>query len=110
VIAIQNDTVLIVVNIGRVLKIPIAAGDRERDQTVILPGRMVNSASISLIFHAESAFGIAAAFGFSGSCDGGRVFFRLRQIDCDIKQTVRGLRFPFQILFDTIPPDIIGIL
>ncbi len=57
VLAVKDDAVLIVVDIGAVLEIPRTVVDGQRDDAVIFPGGMVQPAGIALVLHAELALG-----------------------------------------------------
>ena len=77
VIAVESNAMLVIITIGRILQKPRLAAHSERDDAVILPCRMINSAGIALIFTAKLAFRISALLHFKsrGNCAG--VFFRL---------------------------------
>ena len=57
-LTIEYNTMLVVVNIGRVLESPIISLNGNRNDTVILAGRMIQSACIAFIFHTELTFRI----------------------------------------------------
>ncbi len=60
VLAVKDDAVLIVVDIGAVLEIPRTVVDGQRDDAVIFPGGMVQPTGIALVLHAELALGVGA--------------------------------------------------
>ena len=74
---IKYNTVFVVIDIRRILKIPVTVVNRNRDHPVILSGRMVDAACISFVFLTQQAFGITALLCQFGSGDRFRVFFRL---------------------------------
>ena len=51
--AVKTNTVLIVINIGRILKIPGRPLYGNGDQPVVLPRRMIQAARVALVFRAE---------------------------------------------------------
>ena len=53
VLSVEYNAVLIVIYIRRVLKKPVTAINRYRDDSVILSCRMVHTSCVSLIFLAE---------------------------------------------------------
>ena len=81
VAGVEDDAVLVVVDIGAVLHIPIRAIKFERDNAMILPGGVIHSPGVSLVFRAEQAFRVSCHRGSSGGCDGLGIFFGLAQVD-----------------------------
>ena len=77
VLSVKNDAVFIIIYIRRVLKSPLAVVDGQRNDPVVLSGRMVDAAGIAFIFHTELAFRISTCLCFSSCCDGFRIFLRL---------------------------------
>ena len=71
---------------------------------------MVHTSRIAHIFHAQETFGISALSGCLGGSDRAWIFLRLGEINGDIQIAIFCLRHPFDVLTDTVPPDIIGIL
>ena len=59
-LSVKYDTVLIVVHIGRILEAPSAVIDRNRNNPVVLSGRMVQASRIPLVLHTEQALRVAA--------------------------------------------------
>ena len=107
---VQDDAVLVVIDIRRVLQVPVAAVQLQRDDAVVLPGRVVHAARVALVFRAQGAFGVAGLRRVFGSSDGARVLFGLGQVDGDVKRSVfAGIR-PLLILRDAVAADIVGIL
>ena len=70
VLAVEDDAVLVVVDIGAVLEEPALPIDRDRDDPVVLPGGMVHPAGVALILPAQLALGIAALGRRFGGGDG----------------------------------------
>ena len=58
VFSVEDDTVFIVVYIGRVLKAPFFSLDSNWNNAVVFPGGMIGSARVAFIFHTELAFRI----------------------------------------------------
>ena len=104
----KGDTMLVVVNVGRILQIPLVARKRDRNDAVILTGGGVDSARISFIFTAQKAFRITALRKRFCRRDGFRVLFGLRKVDGDVNLAVFAFGLPFHILFNAIVADIIG--
>ena len=76
-LGIKNDTVLVIVNIGRILKKPIAIINPQGNDSVILPRGGSERSRISLIFAAESTFRISALLHKLRRRNRFRVFFGL---------------------------------
>ena len=55
VLSVENDAVLVVVHIGRILKSPLVPLDGHRDDAVVLPGGVVRSSRVAFILPAELA-------------------------------------------------------
>ena len=109
-LSIKHNTVLIVINIRRILEAPWTVIDCNRNNSVILSGRMVHSARITLIFHTQQAFWIAALFCIFCCCNGFWIFLRFRQIDGNINGAIRTVHCPFSVFFNTVTADIITVL
>ena len=58
-LAVKYDAVLIVIYIRRILESPLTSLNSDRDDPVVLSGRMVQSACIAFIFAAELTLRIA---------------------------------------------------
>ena len=67
VLSVKNDAVFIIIYIRRVLKSPLAVVDGQRNDPVVLSGRMVDAAGIAFIFHTELAFRISTCLCFSAA-------------------------------------------
>ena len=59
-LSVEYNTMLIIINIGRVLHSPRTVIDCDWNDSVILSCRMICAACISLIFRTKQTFGIAA--------------------------------------------------
>ena len=68
-LTVKYDTMFIVVNIWRVLEAPWTVIDGDRNDPVVLPCRMIDSACIAFIFRTKQTFWITAGFYQLGSCD-----------------------------------------
>ena len=60
VLAVKRDAVFVIIDIRRVLKVPLRMVDRDRNDTVILPRGGIQMSSIAFILAAERAFRIRA--------------------------------------------------
>ena len=107
---IKHNTMLIVIHIGRILESPTAVLDRNRNNPVVLSGRMIDAAGISFIFHTQQTFGISALFCIFGRRNGFRIFLRFGKIDGNIHLTIRSLGFPFHIFCNSVAADIVAVL
>ena len=107
---IQDNAVLVIIDIRRVLQIPVAAIQLQRNDAVVLPGRVVHAARIALVFRAKSAFRVAGLRRVFGSGDGARVLFGLGQVDRDVERSVFAIIRPLLVLRNTVTPDIVSIL
>ena len=108
--AVEDDAVLVIIDIRRILQIPAAAVDRHGNDTVILAGRVVHPSGIALVFGAESALGIAGLRRELGRRNGARVLLRLGEVDRDVQRTVGALVDPLLIARDAVAADIIRVL
>ena len=109
-LAVKHNTVFIVIYIWRILESPWCIIDRDRNDSVVLSRRMINTACVSLVFRAEQTFRITACFDILCCCDRFRIFFRFGKIDRDIDFSIRAVYFPFLIFLYTITADIIAVL
>ena len=100
---------LVVIDIRRVLESPGIPLDRDRNDPVVFSGRVVHSAKISLILHAELALGVAGLCRVSRRCDRLGVLLGLGEIDRDIELAVLRRRLPPSVLFDPVSADVIRI-
>ncbi|MNZ78125.1 hypothetical protein D3C78_966890 [compost metagenome] len=107
--ALEDDAVLVVIHIRRVLEIPLFTLQLKRQYPKILTGRMIRTACISYIFCAKQALGILRLRHRLKQCDLLRVLLRLREINGDLKLAEFGRMLPVQVLSDTIHSNVIGI-
>ena len=101
---------LVIIDIGGILKIPGFTAKIHWDHTVVASGRLGYASGVALGFPAQKALGIGGAFHISGGGDCFRILFRLGQVDGDIHWTVGRLCRPFFIFFYPVRADVIGIL
>ena len=110
VLGVEYDAVLGIVHIGAVLQVPVFSCKLHGNDPVILPGRMIHSTGIALVFYAQQALGIVGL----GSClcgsDGLGILFRLAQVDGDIQIAILSRSLPAHILLDTVAADVVGVL
>ena len=105
----QYDTVLVVVNIGRILHEPVLVVQLQGDQADGLSGGMIQAAGVARILGAEQASGIGVLSLIEGRGDGLGILFRLGQVDGDIQLPVAGLRGPLAVLADPVGPYVIRV-
>ena len=75
---IEYNTMLVIVDIGRILHTPVLATDGDGQDTVVLPGRMVHPTGVALILPTQQTLGVAALGRILCRGDGLGVFLRLR--------------------------------
>ena len=108
--SVEHDTVLIVVDIRRILESPLAVIDRDRNDAVILSGRVIEAPCIPLVLHTELTFRVSRNRSIARSGNGFRIFFRFGQIDGNIQCSVVCVYIPSAVLFDPVPADVIAVL
>ncbi len=106
---VKDDTVLVIINIGRVLESPGIPLNGNRNNPVILSCRMIHPARIALIFPAEQTLRIARLLRRPGRRNGLGVFFRLGKIDGNVQIAIFRFGNPFHIPRDSVTPDVIRI-
>ena len=74
-LAVEGDAMLVVINIGRVLQIPLRIVDGNRNGAVILPRRRIQIACIALVFMAERTLRIGRLCRVA--CGGNRLWVLL---------------------------------
>ena len=109
-LAVKHDAVLIIIYIGRILEIPAAVIDRNRNDPVILSGRMIQPSCISLVFTAQQTFGVRGLLRQLSCGNGLGIFLRLGQVDCNIQIAVLRFHHPFAVLHYAVTADIVCIL
>ena len=109
-LAVEYDAVLIVIHIRRILESPFVSLDGDRDDPVVLTGRVINAAGVSFILHAELALRVGRRFGSACGCDRLRVFLRFGQVDRDVQGAVLGFHGPLPVPCDAVAADIVAVL
>ena len=92
--AVEDNAVLIVIDIGRILEKPAFCAEIERNNAVVRPARMTYPAGIALVFKAELAQGVGSRLAFSGSRYIARILLRLGEIDSDVQLAVFAVKLP----------------
>ena len=110
VLAVEDDAVLVVVDVGAVLEEPVLAVDGHGDHPVVLPGGMVHPACVALVLPAELALGVPALGGGLGRGDGLGVLLRLGEVDGDVQVPVRRRGDPLHVLGDAVAADVVRVL
>ncbi|MNV63808.1 hypothetical protein D3C71_1564180 [compost metagenome] len=108
-IMMEYNTVLVVVNIWRVLKEPFLIIQLKWNDTQVLARRMINPTSIPNILAAQQTFWIYRRREQAGHSNFLRTLLRLGQIDGHLDVTVRRILQPVDILGNPVHPDIVGI-
>ena len=109
-LAVKDNTVLIIVYIWGILKSPFAVVNSDGDDPVVFPGRMIQPSGIPFIFHTELAFWIAALFCILCCCDSLWIFLRFRKVDGNIYGSIRTFYRPSPVFLYTVAADIVRIL
>ena len=109
-LTVEYDTVFIVIYIRRILESPWCVIDSDRNDSVILSCRMIDTTCISFVFRTEKTFRITACPGILGRSDRFRIFFRFGKINGNIDISVRTFYFPFLVFFYSITADIVTVL
>ncbi len=109
-LAVQDDAVLVIVNVGRVLETPVALIDGDRDDAVVLPRRVVHASGIALVLEAQLALRVRALLRGLGGRDVSRVLLRLREVDGDVDVPEFTGHAPADVLRDPGGPDVVGVL
>ena len=109
-LTVENDAVLVVIHIRRILEAPLAAVDGDGNDPVIFSGRMIQPPRVPFIFLAELAFRIAALFRQTGCRDGLGILLRLGKVDGDINVSIDTFRHPADVPADPVAADVIRIL
>ena len=110
VLAVEDDAVLVIVDIGAVLEEPALPIDGDGDDPVILAGGMVHPAGVALILPAQLALGIAALGRRLGGGDGPGVLLRFGEVDGDVQVPKLRGGDPFHIPGDAVAADVVRIL
>ena len=107
---IEHNAMLVIINIGRILKAPAAFVDGHRNDPVILSGGMIHPACIPLVLPAQQALRITGLLCVSGRRDGLGILFRLGEVDGDIQVAILCIGNPFHVPADTVSANIVGVL
>ena len=110
VLSVEHDAVLVVVDVGRVLQVPVRPVEAQGDQAQVLARRVVHAPGVALVGVTELAFGIAALRRETGCRDGAGVLLGLGEVDGDVQRAVGALVDPLLILADAVAADIVRIL
>ena len=108
--AVKYDAVLIVIYIWRILESPRRIIDRDRNDSVVLSCRMIDTSCISFIFRTEKTFRITARLGILCCCDRLWIFFWFGKVDRNINLSIRAVYFPFLIFLYAIAADVVAVL
>ena len=68
-LGVEDDAVLLIISIGRILDVPVLIGQLDGHHAVILSGREVAAAAITGVFNAQHALGIADTGSVLELCD-----------------------------------------
>ena len=110
VLAVEDDAVLVVVDIGAILEEPALSVNGDGDDPVILAGGMVHPAGVALILPAQLALGVAALGRRLGGGDGPGVLLRLGEVDGDVQvPELRGGN-PLHVPGDAVAADVVRVL
>ena len=108
-LGVEDDAVLVIVDVGAVLQVPVGPGDGHGDNPVVLPGGMVHPARVALVFRTEHTLGIARLGSQLGGGDGLGILLGLGEVDGDIQFAIFCSRFPAQIFFDAVTADVVRV-
>ena len=109
VLGIEDDAVLIVVNVGRVLQAPRFAADRDGDNAVVCPGGVVHAPGIALVLPAQLALGVGRLRSVFRRGNGLGVLLGLAQIDGDVHFAILAFVLPAHIFRDAVASDVVGV-
>ncbi len=109
-LSVKHDTMLVIIYIRGILESPSAVIDRNRNNSVILPCRMVQASRIPLVLHTEQTLGITDRFCILRRRNRLGILFRLGKVDGNVNLSIRGIYLPLHILFHTVTADIITVL
>ena len=107
-LTIKYDAMLIEIYIWRILESPLAAIDSQRNNSVILSCRMIDTTCIAFILYAKLALWISRILSLQCCCNCLWILLWLRQINGDIQSTVVRICGPAKISLHTCSTDIVG--
>ena len=107
VLRVEHDAVLAVVQIRRVLQIPRAVVQRQRNHAVVLARGEADAARVAGVFHAQHALGIARLPGAALGGDVPGILLRLGQIDGDLQPAAGRVLKKADVLRHAIHADVV---
>ena len=110
VLPVEHDAVLVIIHIGGILESPLPAVDGDGDHPVVVPGRVVGSARVTHVLHAQLAFGVTALLGQLGRGDGLGILLRFGKVHRDVQPAVTGVSRPLHVLFDAVAAYVVRVL
>ena len=105
----EDDAVLVVVHVGRVLHEPPLPRQLQGDEANGLTGGIVETPGVALALTAEQAARIGVRLPVEGGGYRARVLLGLREVDRDVEVTVAGVRHPLAVAGDAIGADVVGV-
>ena len=107
-LAVENDAMLRVIQVRRVLEKPGIARQGDRHDAVVLPCGKIVAACIARVLHAKHTFGIAYAGSIFQLGNFLGVLFRLAKVDGDLQFAARAVGEVTDILRDGIHLDVVA--
>ena len=104
-LSVEDDTMLVIVRIGRILNEPGASVDGQGNDPMILAGGRIETSRVSFVFPTKKALGVGGLGGFLCGGDGFGILFRLGKVNRNIQIAVFRMGNPFQILGNPITAD-----
>ena len=99
---IENDAVLVVIHIGRILHIPLLTCKSGGDKAQSLTSRSARVALVALVLRAKQTLGVSALRQELCRRDSLGVLLGLGEIYGDVNLTVFALVFPLKVLGNTV--------
>ena len=103
----KDDAVLVVVDVRRVLKVPILVCQIELDSAEVLSPRVIHAPCIAFVLLAKETLRIVSGYHITLLGNVARVFLRLREIDSDLKAAVGVVVRPTEVLSNAIGTDVV---
>lgn len=107
--AVQQNTVLIIVNIRGVLQAPAFAVYLYGNDAVILSCGVIDPSRIAHVFLAEHTFWVTALLGVKSRSDSLGILFGLGKIYGNVKSAVLGLGSPLNIFCNAVAANIVRV-
>jgi hypothetical protein len=104
----KHDTMLVVVNVGRVLHIPLLACMSGGDEAQSLARRSARVTLVALVLRAKQTLGVSALRKELCRSDSLGVLLGLGEIYGDIKLAVLALVLPLEVLCNTVGADVVA--